>query len=99
MSRCKKRAKEARHAVSVRRRRDVECRSCVRGDENPEAFLFDKEGELVYHGAIDDNAQEPAKVESPYLRNALGTPFCPANRWPKKRQQSIGCRHQVPFVI
>lgn len=37
----------------------------------PEVFLFDRSGRLVYHGAIDDNAKEPAKVESTYLRDAL----------------------------
>ena len=37
----------------------------------PEAFLFDAEGKLVYHGTIDDNAQEPAKVTQRYLDDAL----------------------------
>lgn len=37
----------------------------------PEAFLFDREGKLVYHGGIDDNAKEPAKVKERWLKNAL----------------------------
>ena len=37
----------------------------------PEAFVFDKSGKLVYHGTIDDNAKEPAKVSNRYLRDAL----------------------------
>jgi hypothetical protein len=37
----------------------------------PEAFLFDKDGKLVYHGTIDDNANEPSKVKDKYLENAL----------------------------
>lgn len=37
----------------------------------PEAFLFDADGTLVYHGAIDDNAREPAKVQARYLENAM----------------------------
>jgi peroxiredoxin len=37
----------------------------------PEAFLFDARGELVYHGTIDDNAQEPDKVKVHYLADAL----------------------------
>lgn len=37
----------------------------------PEAFLFDKSGKLVYHGAIDDNAKEPKKVQARFLRDAL----------------------------
>jgi peroxiredoxin len=37
----------------------------------PEVFLFDADQKLVYHGAIDDNAKEPEKVEEHYLRDAL----------------------------
>lgn len=37
----------------------------------PEVFLFDAKGALVYHGTIDDNAQEPAKVKENYLKDAL----------------------------
>jgi hypothetical protein len=37
----------------------------------PEAYLFDADGKLVYHGAIDDNAREPRKVKKRYLESAL----------------------------
>lgn len=37
----------------------------------PEVFLFDAAGSLVYHGTIDDNAQEPGKVKENYLKDAL----------------------------
>jgi hypothetical protein len=37
----------------------------------PEAFLFDAQGRLVYHGTIDDNAHEPGKVEKRYLQDAV----------------------------
>ena len=37
----------------------------------PEIFLFDKERKLAFHGKIDDNWQEPTKVQNPYLKNAL----------------------------
>jgi hypothetical protein len=37
----------------------------------PEAFLFDADGRLVYHGTIDDNAQSPGEVKERYLRDAL----------------------------
>lgn len=39
--------------------------------KTPEAFLFDRKGKLVYHGAIDDNAREPEKVSARYLYDAL----------------------------
>jgi peroxiredoxin len=37
----------------------------------PEAFVFDKDGKLVYHGAIDDNQEDASKVTKPYLKDAL----------------------------
>jgi hypothetical protein len=56
----------------------------------PEAYLFDARGKLVYTGAIDDNAQEPAAVTSRYLKDALdavvgGTPV------PLARTKALGC--------
>jgi peroxiredoxin len=55
----------------------------------PEAFLFDKDGRLVYHGAIDDD-KDPASVTKHYLRDALdavvnGTPV------PVSETKSVGC--------
>jgi hypothetical protein len=37
----------------------------------PEAFLFDKAGKLAYHGTVDDNHTDPAKVTKRYLADAL----------------------------
>lgn len=37
----------------------------------PEVFLFDGAGKLVYHGTIDDNAENAAAVKQHYLRDAL----------------------------
>jgi len=37
----------------------------------PEAFLFDANGKLRYHGRIDDNPQDASAVKSNDLRNAL----------------------------
>jgi peroxiredoxin len=56
----------------------------------PEAFLFDKDGKLVYHGTIDDNAEEPTKVEARYLKNALDAVVNGA-KVPVAETKSIGC--------
>jgi peroxiredoxin len=40
-------------------------------ERTPEVFLFDKAGTLRYHGAIDDNFDNPAEVKAKYLRAAL----------------------------
>ncbi len=55
----------------------------------PEAFLFDKSGQLVYHGAIDDD-KDIASVTKHYLHDALdavvnGTPV------PVSETKSVGC--------
>jgi hypothetical protein len=39
--------------------------------KTPEAYLFDKSGKLVYHGAIDDNAHEPERVTRRFLASAI----------------------------
>ena len=37
----------------------------------PEIFVVDAAGKLRYHGRIDENYEEPSKVASPDLKNAL----------------------------
>ena len=37
----------------------------------PEVFVFNENRELVYHGKIDDNWQDEARVKSRYLREAI----------------------------
>ena len=37
----------------------------------PEVFVVDPEGKLRYHGRIDENYEDAAKVSSPDLKNAL----------------------------
>lgn len=37
----------------------------------PEVFLFDKDGKLVYKGAIDDSPKDMAAAKDKYLRDAL----------------------------
>ncbi len=37
----------------------------------PEIFVFDRERRLCYHGAIDDNYEDPGAVKQHYLRAAL----------------------------
>jgi peroxiredoxin len=39
--------------------------------KTPHAFLLNKQGVVVYSGAIDDNAQDASAVKVAYLRNAI----------------------------
>lgn len=56
----------------------------------PEVFLFDKNGKLAYHGAIDDNHKDPEKVQKRYLKDALDAVL--AGKPPATPEsKSIGC--------
>lgn len=56
----------------------------------PEVFLFDAAGKLVYHGAIDDNAREPEKVEKHYLADAMRA-VAAGKPVPVAQTKAIGC--------
>ncbi len=56
----------------------------------PEAFLFDSSGALVYHGAIDDNVEDAAKVTRRYLNDAVGAVVSGA-RPAVGETKAIGC--------
>jgi len=58
--------------------------------KTPEAFLFNADGELVYHGTIDDNARKPDKVEKEYLKNALEA-VVNGKEVPTKNTKALGC--------
>jgi peroxiredoxin len=56
----------------------------------PEAFLFDKGGKLVYHGAIDDTPDDATKVEHAYLKDAIDA-LLAGKDVAVKESKSIGC--------
>ena len=56
----------------------------------PEAFLFDKDGKLAYHGTIDDNYQDASKVKDHYLRDALEA-LVGGKEIPVRETKAIGC--------
>jgi peroxiredoxin len=65
--------------------------------KTPEAFLFDKDGKLVYHGTIDDNHEDAAQAHKHYLNDALeavvaGKPV------PLPETKSMGCGIKFPKV-
>jgi peroxiredoxin len=39
--------------------------------KTPEVFLFDGQGKLAYHGAVDDNSESADGVKAHYLKDAL----------------------------
>lgn len=56
----------------------------------PEVFLFDKDLTLVYHGAIDDNANDASAVESAYTVDAINQ-LISGEEIHTKETKSLGC--------
>jgi len=66
-----KRASEKQFNFLYLRDEDQSVARAYDATHTPEIFLFDKERKLAFHGKIDDNWQEPNRVQNHYLRNAL----------------------------
>lgn len=59
-------------------------------NRTPETYLFNKEGKLVYHGAIDDNPSDGANVTRYHLKEAINETL--ANRTVSvSTSKSVGC--------
>jgi peroxiredoxin len=58
--------------------------------KTPHAFLLNKQGVLVYSGAIDDNAQDATAVKTHYLRDAIDRTL-KAEPIPQPTTEPIGC--------
>ncbi|MDX1617150.1 MAG: thioredoxin family protein [Balneolaceae bacterium] len=59
-------------------------------NRTPHVFLFDSDYELVYRGAIDDNANSAENVDQHYLRNAV-TQLAAGEEIATKTTKSLGC--------
>jgi thioredoxin-related protein len=59
-------------------------------NRTPECFLFDKNGKLVYHGAIDDNPNEAGNVSRHHLKEAINE-LLSGKDVSVKETKSVGC--------
>jgi thioredoxin-related protein len=56
----------------------------------PEVFLFDKNGKLVYHGAIDDSPSDAKSVNRHHLKEAINE-VTAGQEVSVKESKSVGC--------
>jgi thioredoxin-related protein len=56
----------------------------------PQCFLFDKDGLLIYKGAIDDNVKDVKAVKAAYLKDAI-TALTKGAKPATSETKSIGC--------
>jgi hypothetical protein len=59
-------------------------------NRTPECFLFDKNGKLVYHGAIDDNPSDASAVTRKHLIIAIDA-IKEGKEVSVKESRSVGC--------
>jgi len=59
-------------------------------NRTPECFLFNTEGKLVYHGAIDDNQNGPDEVTRKHLKIAMDE-MLEGKDVAVKNTRSVGC--------
>lgn len=59
-------------------------------NRTPECFLFNGQGKLVYHGAIDDNPADPSSVTRKHLVAALDE-MTAGKDITVKESRSVGC--------
>ncbi len=59
-------------------------------NRTPECFLFDKNGKLVYHGAIDDSPNNAANVSRKHLKEAIDE-ASNGKDVSVKQSKSVGC--------
>lgn len=59
-------------------------------NRTPECFLFNKQGKLVYHGAIDDNPNDAGAVSRKHLNVAMEELYS-GKEVTIKESRSVGC--------
>ena len=69
---------------------DNELADAFGATRTPECFLFDKNGKLVYHGAIDDSPADITEVKRNHLKQAI-TEMTQGTAISVKESRSVGC--------
>ena len=59
-------------------------------NRTPECFLFDNNGKLAYHGAIDDNPSDAGSVSRKHLKEAINESVT-GKEVTVKQSKSVGC--------
>ncbi|MEP7278763.1 MAG: redoxin family protein [Bacteroidota bacterium] len=69
---------------------DNELADAFGATRTPECFLFNKNGKLAYHGAIDDSPADISQVKRNHLKQAI-TEMTQGSNISVKESRSIGC--------
>lgn len=91
----KERAEESNYQFPYALDEGSKLASAFGATRTPHIFLFNSDMELVYRGAIDDNAESAADVEQPYLENAIKS-LAAGNEIDPQTTKSLGCTIKWP---
>jgi peroxiredoxin len=86
----KARAKDKHFNFPYLRDEDQTVAKLYGAQRTPEVFVFDRDSKLRYHGAIDDNYDDPSAVKRHYLRNSLDA-LVGKTKPPVPETQPVGC--------
>ncbi len=70
--------------------RDHVLADAFEANRTPECFLFNKQGKLVYHGAINDNPGSPTDARKIYVKDAVNEMLA-GKDVAVKETRSVGC--------
>ena len=83
-------AKKNGHTFPIVKDPDNKVADLYDARRTPEVYIIDKEGKLRYHGRIDENYEDPAKVSSPDLKNAVDA-LLAGQSVAKAQTKAFGC--------
>jgi len=83
-------AKKHGHTFPIMKDPDNKVADLYDAKHTPEVFVVDRQGKLRYHGRIDENYENPSKVASPDLKNALDA-LLGGNPIAKAETKAFGC--------
>jgi peroxiredoxin len=86
----KKRAQKQSYTFPYALDKDHVIADAFGATRTPEIFLFDADLKLVYHGAIDDNADDASAVEASYAEDAINQ-LISGNSINQQETKSLGC--------
>lgn len=90
MADMKKRASKQGYSFPYALDKDHKLADAFGATRTPEVFLFDGNLRLVYHGAIDDNADDASQVEIAYAKEAIRA-LASGNEIENEVTRSLGC--------
>lgn len=91
----KERAEKSNYQFPYALDEEAKLASAFGATRTPHIFLFNGDMELVYRGAIDDNAQSAMDVENPYLKNAIKN-LAAGKEIDPNSTKSLGCTIKWP---